>query len=293
MRLFAGAVLQGLVTGSIIALLAAGITIVHRSARVLNLAQGSLATLNTYVYYQLATVWGVPAALAFPLVLVLAIPVGLAVEFACVRPLERAEPQARAAGTIGIVLIVQWIVFTVWGADQRFLPTLSSAGISVGGVRLGAQHLAIVLATIVVGVSLGWAFTRTRAGLALAAAGEDRDAARALGVSARAVSQATFALASVVGAIAGILATPLLVLTPSQMTLVMVIALGASLAGGFTDLPRTVAAGLALGVLQSVVAAYAPSSSGVPQIAGFAAVLVALAIVRRRIDLVDILRGHA
>ncbi|HVL32007.1 MAG TPA: branched-chain amino acid ABC transporter permease, partial [Actinomycetota bacterium] len=211
MRLFVGTLLQGIVSGCIIALLAAGATIVYRSTRVLNLAQGSFATLNTYVYYQLTIAWGWSAVAAFPLVLVVAAIIGAAVEWSCVRPLERSDVPSRAAGTIGIVLIVQWLVLTIWGAEQRFLPLLSSAGVSIGGARVGAQHVVIVLATLVVGGGIGLALARTRAGLALAATAQDGQAARLLGVSQRLVSTATFALASVVGAIAGILATPLLV----------------------------------------------------------------------------------
>jgi MYXO-CTERM domain-containing protein len=144
-----------------------------------------------------------------------------------------------------------------------------------------------------IGGGLGLALVRTRAGLALSATAQDAQSARLLGVSPRAVSMATFALAGVIGGVAGILATPLLILTPSQMTLVLVVALGASLAGGFESLPRTVAAGLALGVIQSLVTVYAPGSSGLPQAAGFLAVLVLLALVRRRANLVEALRRTA
>lgn len=293
MRLLTGAIVQGIVGGCVLALLAAGVTIVHRSARVLTLAQGSLATLNAYLFWQLTVGWGLSLAVAFPLALVAAAAIGVAVEATCVRPLRHADPVARAAGTVGIVLIVQWLVLTVWGGEQRFLPLISDAGVTVGGLRLGAQHLAIAAATALVGAGLALALARTRAGLALAATAQDPVGARLLGVSDRAVSVATFALASVVAALAGILATPLLVLTPSQMTLVGVVALGASLAGGFESLPRTVAAGLGIGVVQALVTTYAPASSGAPQVAGFATVLVVLAFVRRRIDLVQVLRGEA
>lgn len=292
MQLFLGAFLQGIVAGCAVALLAAGVTIVYRATRVMNFAQGSFATLNTYAYYQATVVWGFPAVLAFPAVLVFAALAGAAAEMIAIRPLEHARAQERAAGTIGLVLLIQWIVITVWGAEQRFLPTLGSAGFSLADIRLGTQHLTTLGATIVVGAGIGLALSRTRAGLALAAAAQDRNAARLLGVSARAVSVYTFALAGVVGAIAGILATPLLVLTPSQMTLVFVVSLGAALAGGFESLPRTVLAGLALGVIQSLVTTYAPDSS-LSQIAGFIAVLAALALLRRRANLADVLRGTA
>lgn len=293
MRLFVGALLQGVVGGCVIALLAAGVTIVHRSTRVLNFAQGSFATLAVYLYYQLVVLWRWPVGVAFPIVLLAGGAIGVAAETIAVRPLEKAEPAVRAAGTIGFVLIVQWLVITGWTAQQRFLPALSSAGVDFAGQHLGAQDLAIVTATILIGGGLGLALVRTRAGLALSATAEDAEAARLLGVSSRAVSITTFALAGVIGAVAGVLATPLLILTPSQMTLVLVVALGASLAGGFESLPRSVGAGLALGVIQSLVTAYAPGSSGLPQAAGFLAVLVLLAIVRRRANLVEILRGMA
>ena len=292
MRLFAGAVVQGLVSGCVIALLAAGVTLVHRSTRVLNFAAGGLATFSTYVYYQFVVTWGWPAAAALPLALLISIPVGLAAELVAVRPLANGEAQTKTVGTIGLVLILQWAVVSIWGAEQRFLPALSSAGISLGGIRIGAQHLAIAAATLAVGLGLGFALSRTRAGLALSATAQDAGAARLLGVSPRAVSLATFGIAGFTGALAGILATPLQVLTPSQMTLIFVVALGASLAGGFESLPVTVGAGLALGVVQSLVTVYAPLS-GLPQAAGFFAVLIVLLVVRRRINLVELLRGTA
>jgi branched-chain amino acid transport system permease protein len=292
MDLLTGTVLQGLISGCGIALLAAGVTIVYRSTRVLNFAQGSLATLNTYLYYQATVVWRWSAAVALPAVLVASLVTGVAAETVAIRPLERARPQERAVGTLGLVLIIQWVVVSVWGAGQRFLPTLSSGGVSIGAVRFGAQHVAIAAATLAVGAGIGLALSRTRRGLALAATAQDRDAARLLGVGARAVSVSTFALASFVGAVAGILVTPLLVLTPSQMTLVFVVSLGAALAGGFESLPRTVLGALALGVFQSMITTYVPNSS-LSQISGFVAVLAALVIVRRRTNLVDVLRGAA
>jgi len=292
MHLFAGTVVQGLVRGCVIALLAGGITIVYRSTRVLNFAQGGLATFNTYLYYQFAVTWSWPAAAALPIVLVIAAIVGVFAELVAVRPLVHADPQSRSVGTIGLLLIIQWAVISIWGSQLRFLPSLSSAGLTIGGVRITAQDFAIALATIVVGGGVAFVLGRSRAGLALAAVAQDPDAARLLGVGPRAVSVGTFALASVMGAIAGILATPLLVLNPFQMTLVFVIALGAALAGGFESIGRTIGAGLILGVIQSLVGTYVPVS-GLPQAAGFLAVLVVLVVARRRGNLVDLLRGTA
>lgn len=290
MRLLVETVVGGLFGGSIIALLAVGITIVHRSTRVLNLAQGGLATFNTYLYYQASVVWGVPAMLALPGVLVAAAGVGVAAEALAIRPVEHADARTRTVATIGLLLILQWAVLTGWGGQQRFLPLLIDGGVTMAGIRVSAQHLALGLATLIVGGALALALGRTRFGLGLVAAAEDPEAARLVGVAPRAVSRATFALASVVGAVAGILATPLLVLTPYEMTFVFVIALGAALAGGFDSLPRTIGAGLALGVFQSLVAQYVPLS-GLPQAAGFIAVLAVLAVARRRANLVEALRA--
>lgn len=293
MDLLAGTIVQGLAGGCVIALLAAGVTIVYRSTGVLNFAQGSLATLSTYAYYQLTVGWGAGAAVALPIALVVGAASGLAAEQIAIHPLRNAPRDARAAGTIGLVLIVQWVVTGIWGADQRFLPALADGGVEFAGTRLGAQQIALVVATLAVGAAVGALLTRTRGGLALAASADDARAVELLGVSPRTVSRATMALAGVVGALAGVLATPLLVLTPSQMTLVFVVSLGAALAGSFRSLPRTVAAGLGLGVVQALVTAYAPSSTGLSQAAGALAVLGVLAVVRSRLDLAAVMRGRA
>ena len=292
MQLFTGTLVQGLIRGCIVALLAVGVTIVYRSTRIVNLAQGGLATFNAYLYYQVAGVWGVSAVAALFIVLPIAAGVGIAAELVAVRPLVRADARSRTVGTIGLLLIVQGAVLAIWGSNLRVLKPLWSGSVTVGGVVLTGQDAAIVAATIVVGIVLASVMSRTRAGLALVAVAQDPTAARLLGIGPRVVSIVTFALAGVLSALAGILATPLLLLNPFQMTLVFVIALGASLAGGFDSLPRTIGAGLLLGVIQSLVGTYVPVS-GLPQAAGFLAVLVALAIARRRGDLADVLRATA
>lgn len=290
MRLFAQYVAGGLVTGLAISLMALGLVVVHRSARVLNLAQGMLASLSTFVYWQLAGGWGWPWPAALGATLLFSVALGLGAEAAAIRPLRGRDPQARTVATLGLVLVGQVVIGTVWDYEERFVRPIVTGSVSVAGVTLGGQQILLAAVALAVSVGLGLWFRTSYTGLALSALAEDPASARLLGVRPQRASMLTWALAGALGALAGVLVTPLLVLNSFQMTLLMVASLGAGLIGGFTSLPLAVAGGCAIGVAQSLVAGYS-SVSGASDTAGFALVFLLLVVLRRKTSLVDVPRG--
>jgi sulfate-transporting ATPase len=157
---------------------------------------------------------------------------------------------------------------------------------------IGGQTLLIIAVTVFVALALAVWFRRSLTGLALAATADDATAARLLGVSPDRVSVLSWVLASVLGAIAGILLTPLLVLNPWQMTFIMVSSYAAALIGGFVSLPLTVAGGVVIGVVRSVVTGSA-TVAGLSESLGFLAVFVVLVVTRvRRGQVADLLAAR-
>lgn len=268
-----------------------GVVVVYRSTRVLSFAQGALASFNAYVFFQLSVLWDWPVALAFAAAVAAAVLVGVGSERLAIAPLRRADPITRTVATLGLVLALQVGMRVIWGGSEQFVPPLVSGTIRLGSLAVGAQTLTIVGVTAAVTAALALWFRRSLTGLALAATADDETGARLLGVSPERVSMLSWVLASVLGAIAGILLTPLLVLNPWQMTFIMVSAYAAALIGGFVSLPLTVAGGVVIGVVRSVVTGSA-TAAGLSETLGFLAVFVVLVLTRtRRAQLADLLGG--
>ena len=283
--------IDGLASGFVIALMGLGVVVVYRSTRVLSFAQGALASFNAYLFFQLSVLWHWPVVLSFLIAVVAAVAVGVGAERLAIAPLRQADPITRTVATLGLVLALQVGMRVIWGGSEQFVPPLASGAIHIGGQVIGAQTLVIVGVTVAVTVALAAWFRRSLTGLALAATADDETAARLLGVSPERVSLLSWVLASVLGAIAGILLTPLLVLNPWQMTFIMVSAYAAALVGGFVSLPLTVAGGVVIGVVRSVVTGSA-TTAGLSETLGFLAVFVVLLLTRtRRTQLVGFLGG--
>jgi branched-subunit amino acid ABC-type transport system permease component len=281
--------IDGLASGFVIALMGLGVVVIYRSTRVLTFAQGALASFNAYLFYQLSVQWHWPVALAFIAAVALAALVGIGAERLAIAPLRHADPITRTVATLGLVLALQVGMRVIWGGDEQFVPPLVHGTLRIGSQAIGAQTLMIVAVTAVVTLALAVWFRRSLTGLALAATADDATSARLLGVSPDRVSVLSWVLASVLGAIAGILLTPLLVLNPWQMTFIMVSAYAAALIGGFVSLPLTVAGGIVIGVVRSVVTGSA-TTAGLSETLGFLAVFAVLIFTRwRRSQLADLL----
>lgn len=281
---------DGLASGSVIALMGLGVVVIYRSTRVLTFAQGALASFNAYLFFQLSVLWHWPVAVSFVAAVAAAAVVGLGAEAAVMEPLRRADAMTRTVSTLGLVLALQVGMRVIWGGSEQFVPPLVRGTVRIGSQAIGAQTLLIVGVTAVATIGLAFWFRRSLTGLALAASADDDTAARLLGIGPLRVSRLSWVLASVLGAVAGILLTPLLVLNPWQMTFIMVTSYAAALLGGFVSLPLTVAGGLLIGLVRSAVTA-STTVAGLSESLGFVAVFVVLIATRgRRAQLADLLR---
>lgn len=272
---------NGLAFGCVIGLLALSVVMVYRSTRVLSFAQGAIASLSTYVFYQLSTVWGWPGLLALPVALAAAVATGAAADLVVMRPLRRADALTRTTATLGLVLLLQVVMRVVWRGGETFVRPLSSGRLSLGGFTLSVQEIIIVGVALAAAVLLAAWTRRSYAGLGLSAMAGDPVAARLLGVSPGRSSTLAWSIAAVLAALAGILETPLLVLNPVQMTLIMVTSYGAALLGGFTSLPAALAGGVTIGVVQSLGTAYI-DVAGISETMGFISVFAVLLFMRGR-----------
>jgi branched-chain amino acid transport system permease protein len=171
----------------------------------------------------------------------------------------------------------------VWGSEAKLLPPPSSNVFEHGELKLAQSDLITLVVAVVVGVALTMFLRRTRLGTDLRALANDPEAARMAGVDPTMLGRTAWVLSSVLGAVAMTLALQVVVNT-YEATVYVAFAVAAAAVGGFRSLPRSVLAGLVLGVVPSVLEG--PGGSGVGGIGNLVAFLLLAGVIFRRPGLI-------
>jgi len=250
---------SGLTVGAVYALVALGFTLIYNASDVINFAQGEFVMLGgmTTVFLALA---GVPLPVAACLAIILTVIVGLALYRFAIAPAQGAGAVALIIITIGASIFLRGAAQVVF--DKRFHslpPWFGSEPIRVGGAAILPQSL-VVLAGAVVVVVLLWAFIeRTLVGKAIVATAANALAARLVGINTGRVVGLSFAISAAIGALAGILITPITLTSYDVGTLLALKGFAAAMLGGIGSAVGAVAGSLLLGLLEAFAAGYLSS----------------------------------
>ena len=278
MREFIQFTLGGISFGMVYAAIALSLVLIWRGTRILNYSQGALAMLTTYIAFTVightGNYWaGFAAALAAGLVL------GAVIERTVIRPVENKPPLNAIVVTIGLLVFLEGLAGIIYGGQYRsFPPALSITGLRAGSLALGISRNDVFVAAAVLAAALGLAllFRYTSAGLRLRAAAFNAYAARLLGVRVGRVLTLGWALAGLIGALAGVLVSPATFLYPASMDSIFVLGFTAAVIGGLDSPVGAVVGGLILGVALNYVGGYL--GSNLVPIFGLAALIVILMI---------------
>ncbi len=279
MAQFAEQVVAGLASGGIYASLALAIVLIYRSTRVINFAQGEMATFTTFVAWSLIH-HGLTFWLAFALTLAIAFAGGVAVQRVVLRPVERASAITVVIVTIGLALVLNGLAGAIWGDDVKKFPSpFSTRPIHLGGVAFSIQDLGTI------GVSLGLVaclylfFQFTSIGLALRAAAVNPDESRLVGIRVGWMLALGWGLAAALGAVAGMMVAPVVFLDPNMMRAILLYAFAAAVLGGIDSPIGAVVGGLALGVILNLIETYVGFVGATLRLpAGLAVMLVVLLV---------------
>lgn len=266
MEMLAQQIANGIILGSVYALIALGYTMVYGILGLINFAHGeitmmgamvAIAALNVFLHVlHLPPLFALPAAIgvAVPFCMLL----GVTVERIAYRPLRTAPKLAALITAIGVSIVLQNIAMMVWGRGyQRFPDILPTANFSVLGATLTPVKLAIVLLSALTLAGLWLLVNRTRLGRAMRATAQNPDAARLMGVAIDKVIAATFAIGSALGATAGVMvAANYGQADPYMGFLLGLKAFSAAVLGGIGNLAGAVVGGLLLGLIESLGAGY-------------------------------------
>lgn len=272
------ALVIGVVTGSGYGLVALGLVLIYKSSGVFNFTQGEFGTVGIYALWG-ATVNGVPYPLAILVALAAAALMGLLTEFLIVRRLFHAPRITLLVATAGVSLLAIGIQLWIGEANPRAIdPALARLDrVRVLGIFVSDQRLLVIGALALLAVLLALFFSRTNLGLAILGVSQEPVATELMGISPRRLSSFTWALAALLGGLAGVLAAPISgSFYPGFMTSSALIpAFTAAVLGGMGSLPGAFVGGVVVGVAQAL----AQSASVFREIPGPGTVMVFLILV--------------
>ncbi len=249
---------SGLAQGAVYGLVALGFVAIFSVREIVNLAQGEYASLAGLTAVT-AVAAGVPLGLAVLVVVPFVVLVSVVVERLAIAPVRRMTPLVSIILTLGVSTALKAVMLLVWGPESRRLAPFPGRDLFVGGVSIRAQELWILGISAVVGYAVVWFYEHTLRGKALRACSEQPVAARLVGISPRTATMVAFAIAGLVGAVAGVVGAPIYLASwESGLTLGLKGFVAATL-GGLVSFRVAFVGGLFLGVLENLVAGYLDS----------------------------------
>ncbi len=260
---FLSYLINGISLGSVYAIIALGYTMVYGIAKMLNFAHGDVIMVGCYIVFMMMGKAGVPPIVAILGAVVICTVLGMGIEKLAYKPLRRATSLAVLITAIGVSYFLQNSALLIFGADSKSftsvvnLPNLQLAG---GKLTISSTTLVTVIVCIVIMLALSFFIKKTKAGQAMLAVSEDKDAAMLMGINANATISLTFAIGSCLAAIAGALfcsAYP--VLTPYTGSMPGIKAFTAAVFGGIGSIPGAFIGGILLGVIEIFAKAYVSS----------------------------------
>ncbi len=272
-------VLSGLVTGSVYALLAIAIVAIFKTTDVPNFAQGEIFMIGGYVALTLLLIAELPYVVVVPTTILMV--AGGAALFQRV-VMERVTgskgvgPQLVIA-TLGLAYALKGLVrLTGLGDTPRSLPSLvSNDPVIIGDAFLTRLDVAIFVVAVVVMVLIYLMFSKTRIGKAMRAVGMNPRAAQIVGIRLSRIRMLVWALSGLISALAALLITPKVLITP-DIAHIAILAYAAAIVGGFTSLPGAVLGGLIIGIVENLVGLFISTNAIV--VAPFLAILITLIV---------------
>jgi branched-chain amino acid transport system permease protein len=244
---------SGLAVGSLYALGGIGIVLLFRATGVLNLAAGAIGAAAAFVTWQLGD-WGLFAPLTWVAGLATGVTFALAYGRLIAPGLSWREPVIKGVASLGYALILLGLVSFLWNDDPRKLsfPT-DAVSLSILGLKVTVTRLIVVVAAIGIVIAITVALNRTRIGLQMRALANNRRLASLVGVPILRVETVAWGVSGLIFGFTGLMFGSLVRLEPAVITFMVIPCIAAAIAGRLVSLPTVLVAGLAMGVIESLL----------------------------------------
>ena len=252
---------NGLILGSVYALLALGYTMVYGIIKLINFAHGDIYMMGAFMGYFLINSLHLNFFLALILAMVGTAALGVLVEFLAYRPLRNSTRIAALITAIGVSFFLEYVMVYFVGANTRSFPqVIETVRYNFGPIILPNIQLLILVISLILMVLLQVIVQKTKMGKAMRAVSVDSDAAQLMGINVNRTISFTFALGSALAGAAGVLIAlyynslePLMGMTPGLKSFV------AAVLGGIGIIPGAALGGFVIGLLETFATAFGMS----------------------------------
>jgi branched-chain amino acid transport system permease protein len=251
---------SGLTVGAIYALVALGFTLIYNASDVINFAQGEFVMLGGMVTF-FAAAAGVPLPLAALLAIVVAVAVGLSLYQFAIQPARGATAVTLIIITIGASIFLRGMAAVLFDKNFHSYPAfIGTEPYVIGGATVLPQSILVLLGVGAIVLGLWLLMSHTLIGKAMIATAANRVAAQLVGVNTGTIIALSFATSAAIGAIGGILITPITLTNYDVGTLLALKGFAAAMLGGMGNPVGAVVGGLIVGLLEAFGAGYVSSS---------------------------------
>ncbi|MGE0715915.1 MAG: branched-chain amino acid ABC transporter permease [Alphaproteobacteria bacterium] len=268
-------VLNGLVYGGLLYILAVGLVLIFGLRRVVNFAHGSLFMVGGYVAFAVNAAGG-GFWLALVASIVLLAVLGVVLDRLVFRPLQHEDPIATVLVTFGLLLVLEDVVKTIWGKDFLSMPApaILAGTVSIAGEVFPVYRLIVILVAVAVAAGLSLWLRVSRIGLYVRASSVDPVTTGMQGVDTDRVSAIVVAIGAGLAGLSGTIAAPLMALSPSMGSFILIDSFIVVVVGGLGSFSGAFVAALLIGQVHNFGIVYMPSAASMIPFLLMVAVLV-------------------
>lgn len=254
LTLFLEQVVNGIILGSMYAIMGAGLALIYGTMRILNFAHGEFYMLGGFFVFFLFAQQGLHPVIAVAIAVAGVAVIAAVVQRLTVSVLLKREGWAFStiAATLGVSIFLQNLALALWGERFQSVPYFVEGLLQVGDFRLPWQRVLIFAVAVAVMAVMAWVLRYTRFGWAVRATAQDPEAAAVVGVPAARIHTMTFALGAALAAVAAALLAPVFAVNPWMGLPLIIKAFVVVVLGGLGSFPGAIAGGFLLGIVEAV-----------------------------------------
>jgi branched-chain amino acid transport system permease protein len=276
LQAFLGQLLLGLVNGSFYAMLSLGLAVIFGLLGIVNFAHGALYMIGAYVAWIGLEFFGINYWLALIVSPLVVGALGVVVERTLLKPLYKLDPLYGLLLTFGLALIAEGLFREQFGVSgqQYNVPELLQGATNLGFMILPNYRAWVVFASLVVCLSTWFVIEKTRLGSYLRAGTENPALVQAFGINVPLMVMLTYGAGAGLAAIAGVLAAPIIQVTPLMGSNLIIIVFAVVVIGGMGSILGSIITGLSLGLVEGLTKVFYPEASNIVVFVIMAIVLI-------------------
>ncbi|MFL6694375.1 MAG: branched-chain amino acid ABC transporter permease [Ramlibacter sp.] len=265
LQAFLGQLMLGLVNGAFYAMLSLGLAVIFGLLDVVNFAHGALYMVGAFAAWMMLDKWGVNFWFALVLAPLVVGAFGVVIERLFLKRLYGLDPLYGLLLTFGLSLILEGVFRDQYGVSGQSypVPDLLTGATNLGFMILPNYRAFVILASLIVCLGTWYLIERTRLGAYLRAGTENAKLVQAFGVNVPLMVMLTYGAGAGLAAMAGVLAAPIIQVTPLMGSNLIIVVFAVVVIGGMGSILGSVITGLLLGLVEGLTRVFYPEASNV------------------------------